>query len=234
MHPDMDWRVVDATDMTDSFSVSEFDVVVEKATLDAFVANERSQWEVSDVAADTIHRVLKVRRIIGCDSGKNFSLCCYANWYTTINKFTGSQSRPQIRWPLLISLVCPASLQVGSSLIRSLGNHVIALEPEVYQNLILLRLPLYAKECYQWDVHEAKSIAETESSAIAYYFYAMEKGKELNLERLAIMGLYIRDEFASRVNQLELGPNLIKFCSLIKLAEATQMPKSKLDWQATR
>ena len=119
-------------------------------------------------------------------------------------------------------------------MIRSLGNHVIALEPEVYQNLILLRLPLYAKECYQWDVHEARSIAETESSAIVYYFYAMEKGKELNLERLANMGLYIRDEFASRVNQLELGPNMIKFCSLIKLAEAIQLPKSKLDSQATR
>ena len=68
MHPDMDWRVVDATDMTDVFPDSEFDVVVEKATVDAFVANERSQWEVSDAAAETIHRVLKVRRrFIGSD-----------------------------------------------------------------------------------------------------------------------------------------------------------------------
>ena len=54
------------------------------------------------------------------------------------------------------------------------------------------RLPLYAKECYEWDVLEARSIAETESSAIAYYFYAMEKGRELNLERLVELGLYIR------------------------------------------
>lgn len=62
MHPDMDWRVSDATDMKDVFPDSEFDVVVEKCTVDAFVANERSQWEVSDAAAETIHRVLKVRR----------------------------------------------------------------------------------------------------------------------------------------------------------------------------
>ena len=62
MHPDLDWRVVDATDMTDVFPDSEFDVVVEKATVDAFVANERSQWEVSEDAAETIHRALKVRK----------------------------------------------------------------------------------------------------------------------------------------------------------------------------
>ena len=54
------------------------------------------------------------------------------------------------------------------------------------------RLPLYAKECYGWDVLKANSIAETESSAIAYYFYAMQKGRELNLERLVELGLYIR------------------------------------------
>ena len=62
MHPDLDWRVVDVTDMTDVFPNSEFDVVVEKATVDAFVANERSQWEVSEDAAETIHRALKVRK----------------------------------------------------------------------------------------------------------------------------------------------------------------------------
>ena len=60
MHPDMDWRVADATDMTEVFPDSEFDVVVEKATVDAFVANERSQWQVGDAAAHTIHKALKV------------------------------------------------------------------------------------------------------------------------------------------------------------------------------
>ena len=59
-YPDMDWRVVDVTAMADSFSEGEFDVVVEKATVDAFVANERSQWEVGDAAAHTIHKALKV------------------------------------------------------------------------------------------------------------------------------------------------------------------------------
>ena len=49
---------------------------------------------------------------------------------------------------------------------------------------------------------DAKSIAETESSAIAYYFYAMEKGKELNVERLTDMGLLIRDGFVSPVFQI--------------------------------
>ena len=68
MHPDMDWRVADATDMTEVFPDSEFDVVVEKATVDAFVANERSQWEVSDAAAETIHRALKVRKRLPKDS----------------------------------------------------------------------------------------------------------------------------------------------------------------------
>ena len=60
MHPDMAWRVADATDMTAAFCDSQFDIVLEKATVDAFVANERSQWEVSDAAADTVHKALKV------------------------------------------------------------------------------------------------------------------------------------------------------------------------------
>ena len=64
MHPDMDWRVADATDMTEVFPDSEFDVVVEKCTVDALVANERSQWEVSDATAETIHSALKVRKRI--------------------------------------------------------------------------------------------------------------------------------------------------------------------------
>lgn len=76
------------------------------------------------------------------------------------------------------------------------------LEFEVNRPLICLRLSLYAKECYEWDVVDARTIAETESSAIAYYFYAMEKGKELNRERLVDMGLYIRDGFISRAYQI--------------------------------
>ena len=38
---------------------------------------------------------------------------------------------------------------------------------------------------------DARSIAETDSAAIAYYFYAMEKGKQLDLARLVDAGLYI-------------------------------------------
>ena len=76
------------------------------------------------------------------------------------------------------------------------------LESDVNSALICLRLPLYAKKCYEWDVVDANSIAETDSSAIAYYFYAMEKGKELNRERLVDMGLYIRDGFISRAYQI--------------------------------
>ena len=76
------------------------------------------------------------------------------------------------------------------------------LESDVNSALICLRLPLYAKKCYEWDVVDSRSIAETDSSAIAYYFYAMEKGKELNLERLEDMGLSIRDGFVSPVFQI--------------------------------
>ena len=76
------------------------------------------------------------------------------------------------------------------------------LESDFNSALFCLRLPLYAKKCYEWDVVDAKSIAETESSAIAYYFYAMEKGKELNVERLTDMGLLIRDGFVSPVFQI--------------------------------
>ena len=39
---------------------------------------------------------------------------------------------------------------------------------------------------------DARSIVETDSAAIAYYFYAMEKGRELDLARLVDAGLYIR------------------------------------------
>ena len=76
------------------------------------------------------------------------------------------------------------------------------LESDVNSALICLRLPLYAKKCYEWDVVNSRSIAETDSSAIAYYFYAMEKGKELNLERLEDMGLSIRDGFVRPVFQI--------------------------------
>ena len=72
-------------------------------------------------------------------------------------------------------------------------------------SLIRLRLPLYAKNRYEWDVVDARSVAETDSSVITYYFYAMEKGKELNLERLADMGLYVRDGFVSRVSHILFG-----------------------------
>ena len=78
----------------------------------------------------------------------------------------------------------------------------LLLESDVNRTLICLRLPLYAKKCYEWDVVDSTSIAETESSAIAYYFYAMEKGKELNLERLEQKGLSIRDGFVRRVYQI--------------------------------
>ena len=73
-HPDMDWRVADVTAMADSFSEGEFDVVVEKATVDAFVANERSQWQLGDAAAHTVHKALKVSawEIIGEETSDIF------------------------------------------------------------------------------------------------------------------------------------------------------------------
>ena len=99
------------------------------------------------------------------------------------------------------------TLQISKDQHIRLRERVNLTQPIRYSARILIsvicfRLPLYAKKCYEWDVVDSRSIAETDSSAIAYYFYAMEKGKELNLERLEDMGMAIRDGFVSRVYQI--------------------------------
>lgn len=52
----MEWRVMDITKM--SFTPSSFDVVVEKATLDALLVEEKDSWNPSKVALDCMNSVL--------------------------------------------------------------------------------------------------------------------------------------------------------------------------------
>ena len=54
--PGMSWLQMDARQL--SFPDGSFDVVLEKATLDAMLVAEKDPWEVSSDAACLIHRVL--------------------------------------------------------------------------------------------------------------------------------------------------------------------------------
>ena len=53
---DMDWIVMDITNM--SFAPCSFDVVVEKATLDALLVEEKDVWNPSEGTGNTMDCVL--------------------------------------------------------------------------------------------------------------------------------------------------------------------------------
>jgi hypothetical protein len=56
----MEWVVADMTDMSEMYADCAFDVVIEKCTFDAFLANERSQWEMEEETAEKVDSALKV------------------------------------------------------------------------------------------------------------------------------------------------------------------------------
>lgn len=53
---EMEWMVMDITSMT--FAASSFDVVVEKATLDALMVEEKDPWNPSEEVRDNMNCVL--------------------------------------------------------------------------------------------------------------------------------------------------------------------------------
>lgn len=54
--PGMTWHQMDVRQL--SFPDSSFDVILEKATLDAIMVNEKTPWEVSSQTACSIHQAL--------------------------------------------------------------------------------------------------------------------------------------------------------------------------------
>ena len=55
--PGMTWRQMDARQL--DFPDASFDIVLEKATLDAMLVEEKDPWKVSPQTAGLIHQVLK-------------------------------------------------------------------------------------------------------------------------------------------------------------------------------
>ncbi len=55
--PGLSWLCSDMTNMSE-ISRSSFDAVVEKATLDALLAAEKSPWDVNEVTAKRVHSAL--------------------------------------------------------------------------------------------------------------------------------------------------------------------------------
>ena len=53
---DMKWLVMDITNM--EFESEKFDVIIEKATLDALLVNERDPWHMSDSGRILMDRIL--------------------------------------------------------------------------------------------------------------------------------------------------------------------------------
>lgn len=52
----MKWLVMDATNL--EFSDGSFDVVIEKATLDALLVGEKDPWQLSEEGANLMDRIL--------------------------------------------------------------------------------------------------------------------------------------------------------------------------------
>ena len=63
--PAMRWMVMDIKDL--DFPPATFDVVIEKATLDALLVDERDPWRLSDEACRMTERILdKVFFFLNC------------------------------------------------------------------------------------------------------------------------------------------------------------------------
>lgn len=73
-NPDLTWTVADLTNLQ-PFEDQEFDVVIEKATLDSFLANESSQWTPSeDKVAMVDQSVASISRVLKKSGGKFISV----------------------------------------------------------------------------------------------------------------------------------------------------------------
>ncbi len=87
----MSIRVLDMTDMNE-IECDSFDVVLEKATLDALLAGEQSQWDPSEEARTRVHRSLsEISRVLKSEGGRFFSV---------------TFSQPHFRYVRLITQVC--------------------------------------------------------------------------------------------------------------------------------
>jgi len=68
------WKVIDMTDMSD-IKDGSYDVVVEKATLDAFYVEESSPWQTSPETVEKVDKCLsEISRILKPHTGKFISL----------------------------------------------------------------------------------------------------------------------------------------------------------------
>ncbi|KXJ26006.1 EEF1A lysine methyltransferase 4 [Exaiptasia diaphana] len=119
---DMEWRIMDITKM--SFTSSSFDVVIEKATLDALLVEEKDSWNPSKEARDCMNCVLSQVSHILKDGGRFISV---------------TFSQPHFRKPFL------------------------------------------AKSEYNWSIR-----MHTFGDSFHFFFYVMEKGKELSKEDKAL------------------------------------------------
>uniref|UniRef100_A0A2R5LBB5 EEF1A lysine methyltransferase 4 n=1 Tax=Ornithodoros turicata TaxID=34597 RepID=A0A2R5LBB5_9ACAR len=90
----MKWHIMDATNLL--FEDGRFDVVIEKATIDALLVNEKDPWNVSESAKTLVHTVLtEVSRVLR--HGGRFISITFA--------------QPHFRGPMYISQVLNWSLQ---------------------------------------------------------------------------------------------------------------------------
>lgn len=72
--PHLTWQVADITDLKE-FKDSAFDVVIEKATLDALLVGEKSPWHPSQEAEETIDKCLsEISRVLKPQGGRFLSL----------------------------------------------------------------------------------------------------------------------------------------------------------------
>ena len=98
------WAVLDMTDMS-SLPDGSFDAVVEKATLDALLVNERSPWEVSDATEKVITAALgEISRVLRPDGGRFVSIS-----FAQPHFRTRLLARPEYGWGVSHGVLNPDS-----------------------------------------------------------------------------------------------------------------------------
>ena len=69
----MEWKVMDCLDL--SAKDQEFDIVLEKATIEVFLVGEKSLWDVSTSTREVIHRMTtEIERVLKPEVGQFFSV----------------------------------------------------------------------------------------------------------------------------------------------------------------
>lgn len=79
----MTWHQMDVRRL--SFPDASFDVIIEKATLDAIMVEEKTPWEVSPQADGFIHQALTEVRLRFCELWQGFDIC-----WIEISSFIGN------------------------------------------------------------------------------------------------------------------------------------------------